>query len=410
EPADADVHAIGSDTSDIEAGSDEPDADDDILDISGDGAGVDFDISDTVGLAFDAQGEDAGAAQSDALFDITSDPDKVANEDEVDELDFDIGSLGEDDVTAEFVPAADDADTLDITGGTDAEIEADARAMLEDSLELDIPDAQEDSIETVEMEALPLEDTRDNVAGDNDLPDTDTMPIEANAEAGAAADFDLSLQSSELDELSIGSDTVDGDASPGADDEESEIEFDLALQDTTEMDSLGIGETLERPKTREPDETLDDLTKSMEESMAGLDIGDEEIELDDDGELDLSLVDTTSGLDLELGAPSDSDEDAPSLDFDINDLDIEDLDQADTVAIDLSSTSSPSNEETVVMPVDESVERQNEADEIDTKLNLAKAYIELGDNDGARSILDEVARDGSDDQQAEAQRLNNQLS
>ncbi|MGR9093347.1 MAG: type IV pilus assembly protein FimV, partial [Gammaproteobacteria bacterium] len=48
EPADADVHAIGSDTSDLEAGSDEPDAGDDILDISGDGAGVDFDISDTV--------------------------------------------------------------------------------------------------------------------------------------------------------------------------------------------------------------------------------------------------------------------------------------------------------------------------------------------------------------------------
>lgn len=428
---------------------DEPDADDDILDISGDGNTVDFDISDTVAPAFDEQEEDAAATQNDAVFDITSDTDTdtdtSAAEEEVDELDFDIGSLGEEDVTAEFVPTLDDKDTLDITGGTDsfdlgdgtdslditgdtdtlditggtdtlditggseAEIEADARAMLEDSLDLDIPDSEDDSVDTVEMTALPLEDSRNTADLDDALIDTDTVPLEVRAEAGAAADFELSLQGSELDELSIGADTVGGDGAT-SDDEESEIEFDLALQDTTEMDSLIIDDTLELPKSREPDETLDDLTKSMEESMAELDIDDDELELDDDGELDLSLADTTNSLDLELGNSGELDEDVPSLDFDINDLDIEDLDQADTVAMDLSSTTSPASEETVVMPVDESVERQSEADEIDTKLNLAKAYIELGDNDGARSILDEVARDGSDAQQTEAQRLIEQLT
>jgi pilus assembly protein FimV len=420
--------------------SDEPEApaaDDDILDISGDGAAIDFDISDTVAPAFDAQEEaSAGTPDDDAVFDITSSAPATAADDEADELDFDIGSLGDDDVTAEFEPSlgdtdTGDTDTLDITGGTDtlditggtdtlditggadadAEIEADARSMLEDSLDLDIPDVAEDSIDTVEMEAPSLEAPR----GDSDIEgapgDTDTMPLEARAEAGAAADFDLSLQGSELDELSIGADTVGGDGETSADDEESEIEFDLALQDTTEMDSLVIDDTLELPKSREPDETLDDLTKSMEESMAELEIDDDELELgDDDGELDLSLADTTNSLDLELGGAGDLDEDVPSLDFDIDDLDIEDLDQADTVAMDLSSTTSPASEETVIMPVDESVERQSEADEIDTKLNLAKAYIELGDNDGARSILDEVARDGSDAQQTEAQRLIDQLS
>jgi pilus assembly protein FimV len=62
------------------------------------------------------------------------------------------------------------------------------------------------------------------------------------------------------------------------------------------------------------------------------------------------------------------------------------------------------------MPVDGAVEEQSEADEIDTKLNLAKAYIELGDNDGARSILDEVVRDGSEEQQVQAKDLLGQLS
>ncbi len=400
--------------------TDEADADDDILDISGDGAAVDFDISDTVAPAFDEPEDDAAAATDDAVFDITSDADNAAGEEPVGELDFDIGSLTDEDVTAEFEPVLDDgstlditggADTLDITGGTDAEIEADAREMLEDSLELDIPDAEEDSIDTVEMEALSLDSSRDTTDLDDALVDTDTVPLEVRAEAGAAADFDLSLQGSELDELSIGADTVGGDdPTDAAGNEESEIEFDLALQDTTEMDSLVIDDTLELPKSREPDETLDDLTKSMEESMAELDIDDDEIELDDDGELDLSLADTTNSLDLELDSSSELDDDVPSLDFDINDLDIEDLDQADTVAMDLGSTTSPASEETVVMPVDESVESQSEADEIDTKLNLAKAYIELGDNDGARSILDEVARDGSEPQQTEAQRLIQQLS
>lgn len=407
---------------------DEPDTDDDILDISGDGTTVDFDISDTVAPAFDEQEEDAEETENDVVFDITSDTDASTADGDVDELDFDIGSLGDNDVTAEFEPSLDDAgtlditggsdtlditggtDTLDITGGTEAEIEADAREMLEDSLDLDIPDAEDDSIDTVEMAALPLEDTRNEADLDDALADTDTVPLEVRAEAGAAADFDLSLQGSELDELSIGADTVGGDGA-ASDDEESEIEFDLALQDTTEMDSLVIDDTLELPKSREPDETLDDLTKSMEESMAELDIDDDELVLDDDdGELDLSLADTTNSLDLELGSSDELDDDVPSLDFDINDLDIEDLDQADTVAMDLSSTTSPASEETVVMPVDDSVERQSEADEIDTKLNLAKAYIELGDNDGARSILDEVARDGSDAQQTEAQRLINQLT
>jgi pilus assembly protein FimV len=61
--------------------------------------------------------------------------------------------------------------------------------------------------------------------------------------------------------------------------------------------------------------------------------------------------------------------------------------------------------QTIVMPVDHTIERQSTADEADTKLNLAKAYIELGDAEGARSILQEVAVDGTPAQQSEAKTL-----
>lgn len=49
-------------------------------------------------------------------------------------------------------------------------------------------------------------------------------------------------------------------------------------------------------------------------------------------------------------------------------------------------------------------------DEIATKLDLARAYIEMGDPEGAQSILDEVVKEGSDAQRQEAQELLLQVS
>ena len=44
-------------------------------------------------------------------------------------------------------------------------------------------------------------------------------------------------------------------------------------------------------------------------------------------------------------------------------------------------------------------------DAIGTKLDLAKAYMDMGDPEGARSMLEEVVAEGSDTQKAEAHRL-----
>jgi pilus assembly protein FimV len=43
--------------------------------------------------------------------------------------------------------------------------------------------------------------------------------------------------------------------------------------------------------------------------------------------------------------------------------------------------------------------------EVGTKLDLARAYMDMGDPDGARSILDEVLSEGNPSQKQEAQRL-----
>jgi pilus assembly protein FimV len=43
--------------------------------------------------------------------------------------------------------------------------------------------------------------------------------------------------------------------------------------------------------------------------------------------------------------------------------------------------------------------------EVGTKLDLARAYMDMGDPDGARSILEEVLQEGSSSQKQEAERL-----
>lgn len=50
-----------------------------------------------------------------------------------------------------------------------------------------------------------------------------------------------------------------------------------------------------------------------------------------------------------------------------------------------------------------------EDDQIQTKLELAQAYIEMGDAEGAREILMEVQMDGSQEQQAKAQEILNSI-
>ena len=54
---------------------------------------------------------------------------------------------------------------------------------------------------------------------------------------------------------------------------------------------------------------------------------------------------------------------------------------------------------------DESGEEPLTMSEVGTKLDLARAYVDMGDPEGARSILEEVLKEGSADQKQEAERL-----
>ena len=57
----------------------------------------------------------------------------------------------------------------------------------------------------------------------------------------------------------------------------------------------------------------------------------------------------------------------------------------------------------------EDSELLDDVDEIGTKLDLARAYIDMGDKEAARSMLDEVKQEGDQAQKEEADELLAQL-
>lgn len=314
---------------------------------------LDFDIG---GLDDAGDGEDASGIDSEATTLVDGNGlDAVAEAAEGGELDFDL-TMGEDDLTAglEAEGAAGDDTGLDLDlGSDDDELTVELRPT-EAAGELNIEESEDDEGR--------LEITMSSTVGDA-----------IDGALDDELDGEISLQGDELDELAL--DETSGSA-PSLDDD-----FDIALEGTTEMDSIAADDTVDMA------------------SMAG---GADEVSLDDlSSELD-SALDDASLDDLDIGALEI--EGIPEGDGDLGQLDTVQLEN--TADLDIDND----DEKTVVMPVADDVETQSDADEADTKLNLAKAYIELGDNEGARSILDEVAASGDDAQKQEAQALLDQLS
>ncbi|MCZ6802833.1 MAG: hypothetical protein O7D86_02570 [Proteobacteria bacterium] len=128
----------------------------------------------------------------------------------------------------------------------------------------------------------------------------------------------------------------------------------------------------------------------LPDSEAETDMPDEETAQDDVADMDfeLSLDDT----------PEDSAEEEIDLDGTVEipknvDLGMDDDDDESTVFVPRAA-----------QPVEQSAE-----DEIATKLDLAKAYVELGDKDSAKTILDEVMAEGNDEQRKQADDLLGQI-
>jgi pilus assembly protein FimV len=79
-----------------------------------------------------------------------------------------------------------------------------------------------------------------------------------------------------------------------------------------------------------------------------------------------------------------------------------DLDVGDALA---SDDREPTNKQVITTEMELSELEPVTMSEVGTKLDLARAYMDMGDPDGARSILEEVLAEGNSSQKQEAQRL-----
>ena len=133
-----------------------------------------------------------------------------------------------------------------------------------------------------------------------------------------------------------------------------------------EEESLAVEEVAEQEQ-----EMLPILEESEAEAATDSAEGDDDLDFD---------------IDLELGddlVVSDDDSDEEDLD----------LDQLEVVA------------DVTAEEADSDLDLDIDGDEIGTKLDLAKAYSDVGDKDGAREMLEEVVEEGNDEQQREAKKL-----
>ncbi len=315
--------------------------------------------------------------------------------------------------------AIQDADALEAATLIRNEMLDKELASLDDQ-ELDLVDSKEYEESADEMRqqeaAIEAEEQAIENVTDNSF---DFESVEAVDEDGEAEELDIDLSSDELDlDLDIALDESElldsGDAA--AESEELEDQVDPASIAAEPEPELSVES--ESKESEEIDDSL--LEAELEAVLAGDDLLD--VELDD---VDLSEeLETESEIDLptDLSLP----DELTALDDDeAEELKAESVENSIDAAIAADNTENEPSDTIVSDDIlDEAVEALGDpddfeadltegdefdflegTDEASTKLDLARAYIDMGDIDGARDILQEVETEGSSEQQAEAKEL-----
>jgi pilus assembly protein FimV len=186
----------------------------------------------------------------------------------------------------------------------------------------------------------------------------------------------------------------------------------LGEQETLRAKIQGAGDTVSQPAVDSTAEmAMDDLNIDLADFGALPDIPD-----DDDVTLASDADDRKDGADEDRGTAV-LPELKADMDFDLGDVAEESgsgTASMDTRGVDLDVGAAFTREEepsvTARLSMDELSATMSDLEpvtmsEVGTKLDLARAYVDMGDPDGARSILEEVLKEGSSSQRQEAQRL-----
>lgn len=317
--------------------------------------------------------------------DLELDIEDTADGEEIDVEDFDLDFDLEAD---EDVPAKES----DKTGVFDTSDLADL------TIDEDLPDTEPEEFDLSDLENLPGEDEELAFESTSDKPLT-TYSLEP--EVDSDSEFDLET---ELESLDDASDTLDDEITDTANANDDNLDLD---------DSLDLSEL---------DKELDALTSGL--SIEGADIDNLESVLDEDvpseDEDNLDLEDGLETPTVMVEPVTDFDDFDDELQADLREDDIEALedDTPEHVAesgedrlFDQAVADVPESDLEFELPDidpeadDDDLGFLSDSDETATKLDLARAYIDMGDAEGAKDILGEIIKEGNVQQKQEAESL-----
>ncbi|MTI62368.1 MAG: hypothetical protein FH755_00535 [Methylophaga sp.] len=182
---------------------------------------------------------------------------------------------------------------------------------------------------------------------------------------------------------------------------DTEVEAEVETQDSNHIE-FDLNDFADTEVQTEPEEEVSSNKKQAEDVDDDLLTFDTNLGLDD-------KIQTTEDKDntpLELDITEDDERDE-TLSFDQN-IESDSSEPEDTDALLNEAEFVETNDEEPDLEFD--IDDLDEIDEAETKLDLAAAYIDMGDPDGARSILNEVLLEGNDEQKNRAHDLLNSLS
>ena len=321
-------------------------------------------------------------------------------------------------VTEEVSVVSDDVDMVfDLSGDDDAgesnveELESEGTETFEFDLDDDsnavdseAKDSEDLDIDTLEFDVNPVEEVTTDVTTDEDEEiELETFAFDADATSGVpeAVEEKAEDTAQEADpnavEFSFDADEIEDSAAAPQPISNEEVEtFDFDLDDDDTGDTV-----LEKPDT--------EVTSITEDDVEGFDFDLDEFEIEpgteeatlsdadaDDDFLDLDAEAAEVVIDDEIEFDIDNDEE-PQKAIAATEDDIASDDDLDFLsADDVDIESADDIEEINMLSAD---------DETATKLELAYAYQNMGDMEGATEILQEVIKEGSDEQIEEASKL-----
>jgi len=229
--------------------------------------------------------------------------------------------------------------------------------------------------------------------------DVDTGSFEAEVDSIDNFDSSLSLDidSSPIELSDEATEAIDIE---GVEDEINDLSIDMSPDSTM---AIGVDDEIES----------NDLTGDLTSALDAVSLDDDMLDIDEadlsfDGGLsasgDDSLADLSLGLDGSLAADASSAGDEIIADLEASTSDLTEIDFDDDGLSGVQNTSDTLGQDTI------DIDNIMVDDEVETKLDLARAFIDMGDVEGAKSSLEEVIAEGTVEQIKEAKSLVSKLS